>query len=84
MVAPKVTEVPVGIAGDTLVISGHPPHNGFPSLFLFRVKNGEEEQEIRALSQEQAEAFHEALGGVLAHVADVGERQPAGQERLMK
>jgi len=84
MVAPKVTEVPVGIAGDTLVISGHPPHNGFPSLYLFRLKNGEkEEQEIRALSQEQAEDFHEALGGALTYVADVGERQPPDQGRLM-
>lgn len=83
MATPKVVEVPVGISGHTLVISGHPASNGFPPLYLFRVKRSEEEQAIHPFSQEQAETFYEALGGALAHVGAIAERQPLGQGRLL-
>lgn len=83
MTTPKVVEVPVGPFGEHLVISGHPAHNGFPPLYLFRLKVEGEERVIRALSQEQAEAFQEGLGATLAHVARAAERCPPGQAQML-
>ena len=84
MAPPKVVEVPVGPFGEALLISGHPAlPDGIPPLYLFRARlNGDEEQ-IRALTQEQAEAFLEGLAAVLEHVRNTAERQPEGQERLL-
>ena len=82
MTLPRVIEVPVGPFGESLLISGHPARNGIPALYLFRLKRGDEEQLIKTLSQEQAEAFQDGLGATLGYVASFAERQPPGQGRF--